>query len=162
VQVQRLVFHAATTSVASRATAANHRAYEPIGDTLIRMRPLQLLIAALLGACIVLLVLLAIAKPRECATELEPSAMPVRFVDTGCYSCGSGSGPTAMSLSSLVELADDEVVVALDRQPTPPTKWIALADLIDAFYGRMRTHGQTMDFTIASGRGQRRVVLVLH
>ena len=126
------------------------------------MRPLQLLIAALLGACIVLVILLATTK-RECEmVALAPGPMPMQTVDTNCYSCNSGSGPSAWELAGLVELADDERIVAVDHKPTTPSKQFMLVELIDAAYGRMRSHGQAMDFDIAGPRGQRRVQLVLH
>ena len=126
------------------------------------MRPLQLLIAALLGACIVLVILLATTK-RECTLIAEaPAAVPVQIVDADCASCYSGSGPSAWELAGLVELADDERIVAVDRQPTKPSEQFMLVELIDAAYGRQREHGQAMEFDIAGPRGKRRVALVLH
>ena len=126
------------------------------------MRPLQLLIAALLGASIVLAILLATIT-RECELlALAPMPMPVQTIDTDCYSCYSGSGPSAWELAGLVDLADDERIVAVDRKPTTPSKQFMLVELIDAAYGRMRRHGQAMEFDIAGPRGQRRVELVLH
>src|SRR5262245_29769026 len=104
------------------------------------MRPLQLLIAALLGACIVLAIVLATTK-RECTlSAVAPAPMPVTTVDTDCTSCYSGSGPSAWELAGLVELADDERIVAVDRQPTPPSRQFMLVELIDKAYGRMRSH----------------------
>lgn len=126
------------------------------------MRPLQLLIAALLGACIVLVILLATTK-RECALiDVPPAPMPVQIVDANCWSCYSGSGPSAWELAGLVELTDDERIVAVDRKPTKPSEQFMLVELIDEAYGRQRDHGQVMEFDITGPRGQRRVALVLH
>lgn len=124
------------------------------------MRPLPFVIAGFLGACLVLLVLLA--SRHECALPSPAIARPTRIVDSGCWSCGSGSGPSAESLASLIGLADDEIVVAIDEQETLPTRRAALPDLIDARSGRQRSHGQFMDFEIDSARGQRRVLVLLH
>lgn len=127
------------------------------------MRPVQLVIAGFVGSCVVLLLLLA--TRHECVVPIaDPptTGRPVRIVDSACWSCGSGSGPSAESLAALVELADDETVVAIDEQETSPTRRAALPEAIDARDGRQRSHRQFMDFEIASTRGQRRVLVLLH
>ena len=110
-----------------------------------------------------LVVVLATAGSRcDVVVETPTIARPVRIVDSGCWSCGSGSGPSAESLASLVGLANDEVVVAVDEQETLPTDRAALPELIDTRSGRQRSHGQFMDFEIRGARAQRRVLILLH
>ena len=127
------------------------------------MRAIQLVIAVLFGACLMMVVMLATAGSKcDVLVEAPTIARPVRIVDSGCWSCGSGSGPSAESITSLVGLADDEYVFALDEQKTTPTRRAALPQLIDAGYGYQRSHGQFIDVQITGVRGQRRVLVLLH
>ena len=128
-----------------------------------QMRAIQLVVAVLFGACLMMVVMLATAGSKcDVLVEAPTIARPVRIVDTGCWSCGSGSGPSADSLTSFVGLADDEFVFALDGQETTPTQRAALPQLIDAGYGYQRSHGQFMDFEIKGARGERRLLVLLH
>jgi hypothetical protein len=121
------------------------------------MRPLQLLIAALLGANVVLLVVLSAAR---CDCEV-PERSAVRIVEAQCYSCGSGNGPTADAIASLVDLWADDAVVAIDGRSTAPTRRAELPELIDASVGRQRSHGEVVAFDLVGARGLRRVIVEL-
>jgi hypothetical protein len=127
------------------------------------MRAIQLVVAVFFGACLMMVVMLATAGSKcDVVVGLPTIARPVKIVDSGCWSCGSGSGPSADSITSLVGIADDEVVFALDGQETTPTRRAALPQLIAAGFGYQRSHGQFMDFEITGARGQRRVLVLLH
>jgi len=127
------------------------------------MRPLQLVIAALLGGCLVLVTIL-VTTPSQCAVQFPTPRIPVptQIVDTGCWSCGSGSGPSAADLMGYFSLADDERVIGIDGQQSRPTTRAELAALLDESEHRQRFHGQFLDFEIQSPRGERRVLLLLH
>lgn len=110
------------------------------------MRPLQLAVAACLGAMFALVV---VARRQEAA----PRAPVVAFanvrqdvIDYHCYSCGSGSGPSAPELVGLLHLTGDEAVVHHDA----------------GWNGAFQFHGQFHDYLIASSRGVRRAVVLLH
>ena len=117
------------------------------------------LIAALLGACVLLLARLETA-PRVyviTSTPQREASIPVTEVDTPCYDCGSGSGPSDESLASLVRLTPDEEVVAVGS----PVRGDVQDALATWHHGYGHSHGEEIDLEIKGRTGSRRVLLML-